>query len=225
MDEATLARVSEPFFTTKPVGRGTGLGLAMARGFADQSGGALHIASRLGEGTHVTLWLPAADDAPQHAGFGTSPAGAEARALPPSRVLLVDDEALVREVVCAGLEDCGFSVSPANGGQAALRLLEQDTQIGVMVTDLAMAEMDGIALIGHARARRPSLPVILLTGFAEASPAAVADAAAGRFDMLRKPASVEQIAAAITALLARQPNDSGVAAAALLRQPSRAAAD
>ncbi len=225
MDKATLARVSEPFFTTKPVGRGTGLGLAMARGFADQSGGALHIASTLGEGTSATLWLPAAKVEATPAGSGAVSAGAEARVLAPSHVLLVDDEALVREVLRAGLEDCGFDVTPASGGQAALRILDQDPSIGMMVTDLAMAEMDGITLIGRARAMRPSLPIILLTGFAEASPAAVADAAAGRFDMLRKPASVEQIAAAITALLARQPNDSGVAAAALLRQPSRAAAD
>ncbi len=225
MDEATLARVSEPFFTTKPVGRGTGLGLAMARGFADQSGGALHIASTLGEGTSATLWLPAAEADVRSAGSGAASAGVEAKARAPTHVLLVDDEALVREVLRAGLEDCGFDVTPASGGQAALRILDQDPSIGMMVTDLAMAEMDGITLIGRARAMRPSLPIILLTGFAEASPAAVADAAAGRFDMLRKPASVEQIAAAITALLARQPSDSGVAAAAPLRQPSRAAAD
>jgi len=221
MDEATLARVSEPFFTTKPVGRGTGLGLAMARGFADQSGGALHITSTLGEGTCATLWLPAAEAAALFAGSGAASAGAEARAPAPSHVLLVDDEALVREVLRAELEDCGFIVTPASGGQAALHVLEQEPRIGVMVTDLAMAEMDGITLIGRARAMRPALPVILLTGFAEASPAAVADAAAGRFEMLRKPASVEQIAAAITALLARHQGDGGVAAAPQ-RQPSRA---
>jgi signal transduction histidine kinase/ActR/RegA family two-component response regulator len=201
MDAATLARVSEPFFTTKPVGRGTGLGLAMARGFADQSGGALHIASVLGEGTVVTLWLPAAEEAAQEA-LEHAPA-ASPRLRRPATVLLVDDEALVREVLRAGLEDCGFAVVAAGSGRAALRLLDEDSRIGVMVTDLAMAEMDGITLIGHARARRPALPIILLTGFAEASPAAVADAAAGRFDMLRKPASVEQIVAAISSVLAR----------------------
>jgi signal transduction histidine kinase/CheY-like chemotaxis protein len=204
MDEATLARVSEPFFTTKPVGRGTGLGLAMARGFADQSGGALHIASVLGEGTVVTLWLPAADDEPAPEPVEHVAAADNPRLRRPTTVLLVDDEALVREVLRAGLEDCGFTVVPAGSGRAALRQLDDDPRIGVMVTDLAMAEMDGITLIGRARARRPALPIILLTGFAEASPAAIADSAAGRFDMLRKPASVEQLVAAITSLLARQ---------------------
>jgi signal transduction histidine kinase/ActR/RegA family two-component response regulator len=205
MDEATLARVSEPFFTTKPVGRGTGLGLAMARGFADQSGGALHIASVLGEGTVVTLWLPAADEAPAPAPAEHAAAAAEnTRLRRPTTVLLVDDEALVREVLRAGLEDCGFTVVAAGSGRAALRQLDEDPRIGVMVTDLAMAEMDGITLIGRARARLPSLPIILLTGFAEASPAAIADSAAGRFDMLRKPASVDQLVAAITSLLSRQ---------------------
>jgi signal transduction histidine kinase/FixJ family two-component response regulator len=217
MDEATLARVSEPFFTTKPVGRGTGLGLAMARGFADQSGGALHIASAVGEGTVVTLWLPAAEDVPAHARAAHGSAknaplsAGSGRPRPPPTVLLVDDEALIREVLRAGLEDSGFAVVAAGSGHTALQLLDEDPLIGVLVTDLAMAEMDGMTLIGHARARRPALPVILLTGFAEASPAAIAEAAAGRFDMLRKPASVEQIAAAITSLLARQGTAGDVA--------------
>jgi CheY-like chemotaxis protein len=206
MDEATLARVSEPFFTTKPVGRGTGLGLAMARGFADQSGGALRIESRPGEGTSVTLWLPAAPDAGASAGAraGKPQAGSGAYQPEATVVLLVDDEPLVREVLCAGLEDGGFTVIAASGGSAALHRLDEEPDIDVLITDLAMAEMDGMALIGQARQRRPTLPAILLTGFAEASPAAMADAASGRFVMLRKPASVEQIAGAINTLVRRR---------------------
>jgi PAS domain S-box-containing protein len=203
MDEATLARVSEPFFTTKPVGRGTGLGLAMARGFADQSGGTMRIASRLGEGTTIILWLPTAGDdrqAPHVRPLSDAGAG-EA---PPARVLLVDDEPLVREVLAAGLEDLRFDVTAAADGLAALRQLETDHGIDVMVTDLAMAEMDGMTLIRRARERLPALPILLLTGFAEASPAALAESAAGQFDMLRKPVSAEQLATAIGALLSRR---------------------
>jgi signal transduction histidine kinase/ActR/RegA family two-component response regulator len=207
MDAATLARVSEPFFTTKPVGRGTGLGLAMARGFADQSGGALRIESTAGEGTSVTLWLPASAEADPaaggRAGGDATQRRADSRPAQATLVLLVDDETLVREVVRAGLEDLGFRVIAAGNGEAALRQLDERPDIDVMVTDLAMAEMDGMALIGHARQRRPTLPVLLLTGFAEASPAAVSEAALGRFQMLRKPASLEQIASAITALAKR----------------------
>jgi PAS domain S-box-containing protein len=205
MDEATLARVSEPFFTTKPVGRGTGLGLAMARGFADQSGGTMRIASRLGEGTTIILWLPTAGDDRQAPHVRPLPDTVHGAAEPPpARVLLVDDEPLVREVLSAGLEDLHFDVTAAADGLTALRQLEADKGIDIMVTDLAMAEMDGMTLIRRARERLPTLPILLLTGFAEASPAALAESAAGQFDMLRKPVSAEQLATAISALLSRR---------------------
>ncbi len=205
MDDATLARVSEPFFTTKPVGRGTGLGLAMARGFADQSGGTMRIASRLGEGTTIILWLPTAEDGlPGQHRHPLSDAAHGITEPPPARVLLVDDEPLVREVLSAGLEDLKFDVTAVADGPTALRHLAGDLRIGIMVTDLAMAEMDGMTLIRRAREQIPSLPILLLTGFAEASPSALAESAAGEFDMLRKPVSAEQLANAIRALLNRR---------------------
>src|SRR3712207_3520596 len=106
MDQATLARAAEPFFTTKPLGKGTGLGLAMARGFAEQSGGALSIESSPGRGTTIRLWLPvAAANALSSPSLVTTnrPGRQGGRA----RVLLVDDEALVREITTEGLEAAG----------------------------------------------------------------------------------------------------------------------
>ena len=126
MDAATLARATEPFFTTKPQGQGTGLGLAMARGFAQQSGGGIAIDSAPGAGTVVTLWLP---QAPAGSAADAAPPVLEAvpaqRDGPAPLVLLVDDEPIVRSVLAAELEDQGFRVRQAEGGKAALALLEQ----------------------------------------------------------------------------------------------------
>jgi PAS domain S-box-containing protein len=113
MDAATLARVGEPFFTTKPKGQGTGLGLSMAKGFAEQSGGGLAIASAPGRGTTVSLWLPVAA-----AAAAGGPAGAAAGGVGAvRRVLLVDDERLVRETLAAELQDAGCAVLAAGTGR------------------------------------------------------------------------------------------------------------
>ncbi|HJS86528.1 MAG TPA: PAS domain-containing protein, partial [Acetobacteraceae bacterium] len=156
MNQATLARVMEPFFTTKPHGKGTGLGLPMAQGFAEQSGGALHVESALGRGTTVTLWLPQAGDAPPAIArpdlpLREAPPGAGAGAA--GRVLLVDDEAMVRETLAQELEEAGYAVLPAPDAGAALAAMGagQEQEVDVLVTDLTMpGGMDGLALIREA---------------------------------------------------------------------------
>jgi signal transduction histidine kinase len=120
MDATTLERASEPFFSTKGGRRGTGLGLAMARGFAEQSGGAMAIESEPGRGTAVSLWLPAAEITVEIA----RPAAVARSAAGLPHVLLVDDEALVCEITAEQLESEGFAVMRAASGPAALALLE-----------------------------------------------------------------------------------------------------
>ena len=200
MDQATLARSMEPFFTTKTQGHGTGLGLPMARGFAEQSGGALTVVSEPGQGTTVTLWLPIADvpakppDAPAHR--------ASARRSPQPTVLLVDDEAMVREVLAEQLGDAGYDVLQADRGEAALALLDRGEPIDLIISDLAMPGMNGIALLQAAHLRRPLTPAILLTGnVGEAASLAITGALSGSFSLLRKPVSGPQLTDRIAALL------------------------
>ena len=114
MDAATLARAMEPFFTTKAAGKGTGLGLAMARGFAEQSGGALTVSSEPGRGTAIALWLPVTDTATDGRAGVTAVSATEAVA---GRILLVDDEDLVREVLTEQLADHGYGVVQAEGAR------------------------------------------------------------------------------------------------------------
>ncbi len=196
-----LARVTEPFFTTKDQGKGTGLGLAMARGFAEQSGGGLDISTEPGRGTTVSIWLPVASGAvasiPPRAGSAPS-MGSGRRAT----VLLVDDEALVRELTAEGLESAGFSVIPADGGPAALALLDAGEEVDVLVSDLSMPGMDGITVIREAQRRRPGLRAILLTGFAgNAAELAIGGAVSGTFSLLRKPVTAEQLGERVAILL------------------------
>lgn len=168
MDARTLAQATEPFFTTKGVGKGTGLGLSMVHGMAEQLGGRLSLDSRLGHGTTVEIWLPAA----------TAAAAAEPAQLPPEAkvevaaaarrltVLAVDDDALVLMNTTALLEDLGHTVIEASSGREALATLES-TQIDLLITDHAMPQMTGAQLIAAVGERWPALPVILATGYAD----------------------------------------------------------
>jgi PAS domain S-box-containing protein len=200
MDRSVLARVTEPFFTTKEPGKGTGLGLAMAKGFVEQSGGSLSIDSVVGRGTRVMLWLPSATGA---AGF-SSDSARTTRNLPDKPcVLLVDDDAIVRDVLTLSLEDAGYTVMAVESGSAALIRLEAPGRVDIIVSDLTMPSMDGLTLIRAAQERRPGLPAVLLTGYAgDGAALAVGGAISGTFSLLRKPVSGTQLADRINALLA-----------------------
>lgn len=168
MDAATLARATEPFFTTKGAGKGTGLGLAMVHGLAAQSGGRFTLQSQPGEGTTATLWLPAAaDDEPAD---GPARDGATPASTRPLRVLAVDDDALVLTNTAALLEELGHTVLQAGSGDEALRLLDENPAIDLLVTDHVMPRMTGAQLIAAALQARPQLPVVLATGYAELPP-------------------------------------------------------
>jgi len=202
MDAATLMRASEPFFTTKPQGQGTGLGLAMARGFAQQSGGGFAIRSLPGEGTTVSLWFP-------RASVGTPDVGISAVGQPravvpgPARhILVVDDDAMVRAVLVGQLEDLGYVVTQAGDGLAALAQLDAGAETDLLVTDFAMPGMNGGVLIGEARRRRPALPTLLLTGYADLGLQSSVDREPGIGTvLLRKPVSGAELAEQVAALL------------------------
>jgi signal transduction histidine kinase len=168
MDEATLKRATEPFFTTKGAGRGTGLGLSMVDGLVAQSGGAMRITSQLGIGTTVELWLPVSgvdDDAPTPP---TRPQRAPPlREVRSCRVLVVDDDPIVATGTVAMLEDLGHVATEVPSGDAALQLLGSDTVIDLVITDHAMPGMTGTELAAHIRQSWPELPIVIASGYAE----------------------------------------------------------
>jgi PAS domain S-box-containing protein len=201
MDAATIRRAVEPFFTTKPFGAGTGLGLSMVKGFAEQSGGALAIESAPGAGTTVTFWLPLAEPVEPPALPRVLPRTAVTEDKVGARVLLVDDEAMVRDVLMIGMEDAGLVVLTAASGAEALALLDAGEPVDVLVSDYAMPGMDGVALIRQVRERRPDLPCMILTGYVESVHATTGPALDGALTVLRKPVDARRLASSINAAL------------------------
>ena len=167
MDQATLSRAMEPFFTTKGLGKGTGLGLPMVHGLAQQSGGRFVLKSRVGEGTTAELWLPVGAEAAsaKEQRRPVSPGADRPHAL--LVVLAVDDDGLVLTNTLAMLEDLGHTALGASSGNAALEVLRQDNSIDLVITDQVMPRMTGLQLANAIKAEWPKLPVILATGFAE----------------------------------------------------------
>ena len=207
MDAATLARASEPFFTTKAAGHGTGLGLAMARGFTEQSGGALAISSMVGVGTTVSLWLPVTsavvvapglDHPKQNATVGRDDA----------QLLLVDDDAAVREILAEEMEAAGYHVRTAASGDEALAMIDAGRPVDVVIADLSMPGMNGVAVIREAQRRRQGLCAILLTGFAGHAAEIAVDDADGAISLLRKPIDGRQLGEHAAKLLSQTAAES-----------------
>ena len=168
MSEEILARATEPFFTTKGIGKGTGLGLAMIHGLTTQSGGTLRLKSRLGEGAVVEIWLPTAARDVRKTRIDTHTAtGASSR---PLRILAVDDDELVLFNTVAMLEELGHTVIQANSGEDALQALAAADTVDLLITDHAMPRMTGVQLARRASEQRPNLPIVLATGYAELPP-------------------------------------------------------
>jgi PAS domain S-box-containing protein len=165
MDEATIARAVEPFFSTKGVGKGTGLGLSMVHGLASQLGGALTISSRIGIGTNIDLWLPVTHETEQTESqtppMATAPTGLGA-------AMLVDDDHLARASTAHMMTELGYSVIEASSAAQALALIEQGTEVGLLVTDHLMPGMTGVDLARTIKRDRPALPILIVSGFADA---------------------------------------------------------
>ncbi|WP_207536565.1 PAS domain S-box protein [Sabulicella rubraurantiaca] len=188
MSPEVREKAFEPFFTTKPVGKGSGLGLAQVYGFAKQSGGGVRIETAPGRGTTVRVFLPRADAPVAPDGLeGSENDGASRR----RRVLLVDDDAAVREVTGAMLDRLGCEVLEAGSGGAALDLLaNEEVPFDLAVLDYAMPGMTGAELAREIATRRPGLPVIFVTGYADE--AALRELGEGR--VLQKPFTAEALA-------------------------------
>ena len=167
MDEATLARATEPFFTTKGVGRGTGLGLSMVHGLTHQLGGRMVLKSRKSEGTVAELWLPVAKVDPEAKREDRHAPAEPVSRTRPLVVLIVDDDSLVLMNTAAMLEDLGHTAVVANSGQEALGILRGGKRVDLVVTDQIMPHMTGTELAKAIEAEQPELSIILATGYAE----------------------------------------------------------
>jgi len=197
MDEATLKRAAEPFFTTKGLGKGTGLGLSSVYGMAKQSGGAIGIASRVGVGTTVELWLPVAAEAERRIVAGVAAAAtSECAKTRACSILLVDDDPMVAETTVGMLEVLGHRVKVASSGGRALEMLVADASVDLVITDYAMPGMTGKELARRIRETRPNLPVVLASGYAEL--AAQDDSGLPRLD---KPYALDKLASVIGAMV------------------------
>jgi PAS domain S-box-containing protein len=195
---AVLARVMDPFFTTKEEGKGTGLGLSMVYGFAKQSGGAAQIESTVGEGTTVRLSFPATD------GDVNAPAKVSLRAVDrqgTETILIVDDREDVAELARTILRDFGYTTLTAGNAREALEILDSTGRVDLLFTDLIMpGGMNGVLLAREALRRQPRLKVLLATGYAEASLERT-DIGGSEFDLLNKPYRRTELVRRVRALL------------------------
>jgi signal transduction histidine kinase/ActR/RegA family two-component response regulator len=196
MDAPTLARVFEPYFTTKPVGAGTGLGLPQVQSFARQSGGEVEIASTPGAGTRVTLYLPVADAPAVSEAAQERHARRSERRL---RVLMVEDDVLVAQVVLAALEHEGHGVRLCRTADEAQQLLAAGEAAEVLFTDVMMpGVMTGLELVEWCEVHRPDVPPLVTTGYTARAPR-------GAVKVLRKPYTIEELLDALDACASGAP--------------------
>ena len=162
MTDEVQKKAFEPFFTTKAIGSGTGLGLSQVYGIAKQTGGAVRIESRLGKGTTVAVYLPRAHSLPDHKAVEEA-----APAIPTGHatILVADDDRDVRELLISCLESLGYRVLAASNGPLAIEMIETNSDIELIMLDIAMPEMNGIEVAQVVSAKRPKLPVVFMTGY------------------------------------------------------------
>jgi signal transduction histidine kinase/ActR/RegA family two-component response regulator len=196
MSPEVIERAFEPFFTTKEIGKGTGLGLSMVFGVVRQSGGTVHIRSRLREGTTVQIYLPRVSETAT-AGSGRA---MQAQAVKRADILVVDDDPDVRWITGEDLREIGYNVAEADSGRAALTILERDDPCDLMIVDLAMPGLSGIDTVRLARRSRPDLKVLFCSGYADMSRF---EGEIGSEVLLKKPFKPDTLAEAVRSTLRR----------------------
>jgi hypothetical protein len=206
MPPDVLAKAVDPFFTTKPAGMGTGLGLSMIYGFARQSRGHLRMESRVGHGTTVELYLPRALQGAIDLSVPTvaTPRGQG------EAILVVEDDATVRLIINDVLEELGYKVLLASDARAAIPMLQSDQKIDLLVSDVVLPHVNGQKLAEIARVARPALKVLFVSGYAE-NAVLREDFLGPGMDMLTKPFDLDALGAKVRLLLEQKPMRVGVA--------------
>lgn len=200
MPADVIAKAFEPFFTTKPLGKGTGLGLSMIYGFAKQSGGQVRIHSEVGVGSTICIYLPryvgdVDATADNHRNVALPPAATGAT------VLVVDDEETIRLLVRDVLEEAGYRVFTAPDGATGLQLLQSDTRVDLLVTDVGLpGGMNGRQVAEAAQAKRPNLKVLFITGYAENALIGSGHLASG-MRVLTKPFGVDSFSQSVSDIM------------------------
>jgi CheY-like chemotaxis protein len=199
MTKEVLAKALEPFFTTKEIGKGSGLGLSQVLGFAKQSSGGMRIDTRVGEGTSIEVYLPRAlQDSVSEAPVATIGFASGKRRS--ATILLVDDDSAVREVTASMLEGLGYVVLTVGSGGAALDLLERHTKVDLVLLDFAMPGMNGVELARQVQQKRPTVPILFVTGYVD-------KAALEEFSddkIIKKPFIGDELAEKINAALSKR---------------------
>ena len=198
MSPEVQSRAFDPFYTTKPIGHGTGLGLSMIYGFVRQSNGSIRIKSKEGSGTTIEISLPrfVGDLEPEAHDSDKSEAGPVGAH---EVVLVVEDEAIVRLLVVEVLNDLGYRSLEATNGPAALRILQSPQRVDLLVTDIGLPELNGRQVADAARLTRKNLKVLFMTGYAEST-------TTGEFleegmEIIAKPFTMDKLAAKIRGML------------------------
>jgi CheY-like chemotaxis protein len=194
MPPDVAARAFDPFYSTKPPGKGTGLGLSQVYGIAKQSGGDISLQSEVGSGTTVTLYLPRSETMvkPEEV-----PSHVSARAHDSERLLIVDDDHDVREIMAAFMSELGYQVRDAEHGQAALQALS-DFCPDAVILDFAMPGMNGAEAAVAIRERCPNVPLLFVSGFADSE---LLEKSVGKAPLLRKPFRPAELATAVRSVL------------------------
>ena len=204
MTPEVSAKAFEPFFTTKDVGKGTGLGLSQVFGFIKQSGGHLKIYSEVGQGTTIKIYLPRSFSSASASQTATSELTVETQEMtrgdPSKIILVVDDERRVRAVTVATLRELGYTVIDAEDAVSGLKAIDENPDIGLLFTDIAMPGMNGRELAAEAAHRRSKMKVLFTTGFAHNAVLQGGALNVGK-NFIAKPFTIEQLAAKVSQIM------------------------
>jgi signal transduction histidine kinase len=215
MTQEVAAKAFEPFFTTKSVGQGTGLGLSQVLGFAQQSGGEVRIDTRVGQGTAVTIFLPRSRESLTRAVDEVRPVRHDGKA---ATILVVDDDADVRELTVSALEAMNYRVLAAENGRIALDVLRQADTVDLAMIDLVMPIMNGRQLATRIRAADPGQAILFTTGYDDLSGT---DDPFAQEIVIKKPFKLVELAAAVERALAPRDGERPAWNVTPIRPPKR----